>query len=431
MRTLPEAVEALYSYIPPPRGGEQLPLDRTRALLAALGDPQDAVPAAHVAGTSGKTSTAYLLRALLEAGGVGTGLTVSPHVVAITERVQVGGLPLDDPLFATRVFEFLPLVEATGHRPTYFELLVAFAHWVFAGSGGRDRPVDLAVVETGVGGARDRTNTIRRPDKLCLVTDVGFDHTEVLGGTIEEIAAHKAGIARPGNHVLVIEQDERVLKVVAAVADERGATWEVVPADAPEEPLDLPPFQRRNWSLALAGFHHLTGATLPPAALAAASRAVPPGRMECLEAGGRTVVLDGAHNPQKLAALAEALRAKGIDRVPVLASLLRAPEAKLRAALTELAGFASELIVPEFVAVAGIGKQTPPADEIATLARGAGIARVRQVTDVRAGLDALLARPDPTLLVTGSLYLVSQARDLLGEVGWRSGGVSQLRGPHP
>src|SRR4051812_38331749 len=170
------------------------PLERTQALLAALGDPQDAVPAAHVAGTSGKTSTAYLLRALLQAGGVRTGLTVSPHVTSITERVQVDGAPLAPELFAARVAEFLPLVEAASRagsapptppgpmtpRPTppgrtpsgaatpgahgspgYFEVMTALAHWVFAGAGGRDRPVDLAVLETGIGGRCDRTNTIR------------------------------------------------------------------------------------------------------------------------------------------------------------------------------------------------------------------------------------------------------------------------------
>jgi dihydrofolate synthase/folylpolyglutamate synthase len=413
VRTLRAAVEALYSYIPPPRGGEQHPLDRTRALLGALGDPQDAVPAAHVAGTSGKTSTAYLLRALLEAGGERTGLTVSPHVTTITERVQVGGAPIPSELFAARVFDFLPLVEATGLRPTYFELLVAFAHWVFAGSGGRDRPVERVVVETGIGGLRDRTNTIRRADKLCLISDIGYDHTEILGETVEEIAAHKAGIIQPGNHALVVEQDERVMKIISEAAEDHGATFEVVPVVAPGPGVDLPPFQRRNWSLALAGYRHLGGPQLSDATLAAAARAVPPGRMEKLSVAGRTVILDGAHNPQKLAALAEALRAQGTGRVPVLASLLRAPEAKLRAALAELVPVASELIVPEFTAVAEIGKATPPADEVADLARAAGVDRVSVVADVATGLDALLSRPDAVVLVTGSLYLVSAAREAL------------------
>jgi dihydrofolate synthase/folylpolyglutamate synthase len=432
VHTLREATEALYSYIPPPRGGdvgsvagtapvhagrtnvgEQEPLEGTRQLLAALGQPQDAVRAAHVAGTSGKTSTAYLLRALLRAGGVRTGLTVSPHVTSITERVQVDGAPLAPERFAQRVFQFLPLVEATGRRPGYFELLVALAHWVFAGSGGRDAPVDVAVLETGIGGLRDRTNTLTRPDKLCLIADIGYDHTELLGDTVEEIAAHKAGIIQPGNHVLVVEQDERVLKVVADAAEDRGATVEVVRVRDREPGIDLPPFQWRNWSLARAAYPHLSDAVLSPAALAGAAQGLPPGRMEVLAVGERRVVLDGAHNPQKLAALADALRAKGIGRVPVLASLLRAPSGKLRAALAELAPLTSELIVPEFTAVAQIGKQTPPATEIAALARDAGIGNLSVVPDVRAGLAALLAGSAPVVLVTGSLYLVSQVREIL------------------
>jgi dihydrofolate synthase / folylpolyglutamate synthase len=409
---LREATEALYAYIPPPRGGEQLPLERTRQLLAALGSPQDAVPAAHVAGTSGKTSTAYLLRALVQAGGRRTGLTVSPHVTSITERIQIAGAPLPDQVFADRVFEFLPLVEGIGARPSYFELLVALAHWIFAGSGGRDAPVDLAVVETGIGGLRDRTNTIRRADKLCLITDVGYDHTEVLGESLEEIAAHKAGIIQPGNHVLVIDQDDRVLKIVAEAAEDRGATFEVVPV---LDDLDAPPFQRRNFSLALAGYRHLGGPALDAATFDAAAHAVPPGRLESFRVGAQTVLLDGAHNPQKLAALGQALRAQGIGRVPVLASLLRAPDAKLRDALAELAPLASELIVPEFTAVAEIGKRTPPAGEIAELARSAGIERVRVVADPAAGLAALLTHPNPVVLVTGSLYLVSEVRARLAQ----------------
>jgi dihydrofolate synthase/folylpolyglutamate synthase len=417
MGGLRAATAALYAYIPPPRGSEQLPLDRTRALLAALGDPQDAVPPAHVAGTSGKTSTAYALRALLEAGGVRTGLTVSPHVTTITERVQVAGAPLPDQLFADRVFDLLPRIEATGARPSYFELLVALAHWVFAGSGGADTPVSLAVVETGIGGLRDRTNTIARADKLCLITDVGYDHTEMLGESLEEIAAHKAGIIQPGNHVLVVEQDERVLKVVADAAEDRGATVEVVGV---LDDLDAPPFQRRNFSLALAAYHRLGGAPLSPAALTGALRAAPPGRLESFPVRGRTLLLDGAHNPQKLAALGQALRARGIDRLPVLASLLRAPEAKLSGALTELAAFTSELIVPEFTAVAQIGKQTPPAPEVAALARRAGIPRVRVVADPAEGLAALLATDAPQALVTGSLYLVSTVRQALTGGGFES-----------
>ena len=422
--SLADAVAALNGYLgpAPPPGGGQRPLAGTRALLAALGDPQEAVPAVHVAGTSGKTSTAYLLRALLRAGGLRTGLTVSPHVATITERVQLDAGPVPTDFFAARVEQFLPLVAATGLRPSYFEVLIALAHWVFAGSAGRDRPVDVVVLETGIGGRLDRTNTIRRPDKVCVLTDIGYDHTEMLGDTIEEIAAHKAGIIQPGNQVLVIEQDERVLKVVGETAQDRGASLAVVPVGAPLPGVDLPPFQWRNVSLALAAYRHLAdalgatplgAASLGPRAVAAAVREVPPGRMECVPVGDTTVLLDGAHNPQKLAALVDALRARGLGRVPVLASLLRAPEGKLRAALATLAPVVSTLVVPEFTAVAELGRQTPPATEVAALARAAGIADVVVVPDPLAGLATLLAGPAPVVLVTGSLYLVSQVRQAL------------------
>ena len=249
----------------------------------------------------------------------------------------------------------------------------------------------------------------------------------MLGDTIEEIAAHKAGIIQPGNQALVIEQDERVLKVVGETAQDRGASLAVVPVGAPLPGVDLPPFQWRNVSLALAAYRHLAdalaatplaatplgAASLGPGAVAAAVREVPPGRMECVPVGDTTVLLDGAHNPQKLAALVDALRARGLGRVPVLASLLRAPEGKLRAALATLAPVVSSLVVPEFTAVAELGRQTPPATEVAALARAAGIADVVVVPDPLAGLATLLAGPAPVVLVTGSLYLVSQVRQAL------------------
>jgi dihydrofolate synthase/folylpolyglutamate synthase len=271
----------------------------------------------------------------------------------------------------------------------------------------------VAVLEVGIGGLRDRTNTLTRPDKVCLITDIGYDHTELLGETVEQIAAHKAGIIQPGNQVLVIEQDERVLKIVAEVARQRDATLEVVPPG--DGPAELPPFQRRNLALARAAYPRLGGPPLTAQALAAAALALPPGRMEEFTVGGTRVILDGAHNPQKLAALVDALRARGIDRLPVLASLLAAPVGKLRAALAELAPVADTLIVPEFAAVAQIGKQTPPATDVAALARRAGIDRVSVVTDARAGLDALLGLQEAVVLVTGSLYLVSAVREALAE----------------
>ncbi len=164
---------------------------------------------------------------MLETAGLTTGLTVSPFVRSITERVQVGGSPLPNDQFVTRLDEFLPIVEASESRPTFFELMVAFAFEVF-----HRRTVDYGVVETGLGGLLDATNVISRRDKLCVISDIGLDHNEVLGETVQEIAAQKAGILQRGNAVLIQGgQPDSVIEVLRDVSLARGASYVEVTSD--------------------------------------------------------------------------------------------------------------------------------------------------------------------------------------------------------
>jgi dihydrofolate synthase/folylpolyglutamate synthase len=170
--------------------GRDITTARTLEIAGLVGNPQDHLRVIHLAGTSGKTSTSYYIAGLLKAGGMKVGLTVSPHVTAITERVQINNIPLSETEFCRYMSEFLPLVTADEERlPSYFEVMMVFALWVFDKSN-----VDYAVVETGLGGLHDSSNICRRTDKICIITDIGVDHTHVLGDTIEKIATHKAGI---------------------------------------------------------------------------------------------------------------------------------------------------------------------------------------------------------------------------------------------
>lgn len=433
LHSIDDATRALYEFIPQTvatRAGYSL--DRLRAFLAGIGDPQDRMRVVHVAGTSGKTSTSYFIRALLQSAGQVTGLTVSPHIVSVTERVQLDGLPLPDQEFLRYLERFLDIVGASAIPLTYFEVLVAFAQWVFG-----QRQVDYAVAETGLGGLLDTTNTVTRADKVCVITDLGLDHTEILGDTIEQIAWQKAGIIQPGNAVLMLDQDAAAMEVVTRQAERQGADLRVVAPDAgAPEAAWLPPFQRRNWSLARGVYEHLRERDglplLSAAALAGAVSQQPPGRFESYQAGGRALILDGAHNPQKLAALREALRAEGCGPVAVMASLVAAPEEKIAAAMAELRQIAGHLIVPEFTVLADLAKQSPPAEELAGRARQAGIASVQVCQDLATAFAALLARPEPVLVVTGSLYLISQLRPLAQQaVATLSGaGQSSLEAGH-
>src|SRR5664279_5122810 len=218
------------------RSRGHISVDTLRALLDHVGNPERHYRIIHVAGTSGKTSTAYLIRGLLEAAGQRTGLTVSPHIVAVNERVQVAGVPVEEDRFVAYVNDFLPRAESLGRELTYFELGVGLALWVFAQEN----------VEYGIGGLRDATNALQDPDKLCVVGPVGLDHTDILGDSVDAIAVHKAGIVGPRNTVVVIDQDEVVLEVVRGHAREVGGS--VVVAAHPEGAR----YQERNLALARA-----------------------------------------------------------------------------------------------------------------------------------------------------------------------------------
>lgn len=368
------------------------------ALLAHLGHPERSYRVVHVAGTSGKTSTSYLVRAMLERAGFRTGLTVSPHVVAVNERVQVAGAPLEEERFVAYVSEFLPLAASLGRELTYFELGVGLALWVFA----REH-VDYAVVEVGIGGTRDATNALQSPDKLCVISAIGLDHTELLGDTIPEIAAQKAGIVGPGNTVVVVDQGDDVLEVVRGRAAAVGGT--VVVTEHPEDAH----YQERNRILARTAVEVLAardGFAMPDGEV----DEVPPGRYERFASEGRRLVLDGAHNPQKMEALVSSLRADAMAPAAVLATLLHAPDSKLAATLEVMAPVTGHLIVPEYVLGDGDKvKRSFAADHVVEVARAQGISAEAVQTPAE-GLQRLLARHEPRLVVTGSLYLLSLVR---------------------
>ena len=173
-------------------------LDRIRAVMELLGDPQRTFPVIHVTGTNGKTSTARIIEALLRELGLNTGRFTSPHLHSMLERIAVGGRSIDAERFLSAYDEVIPFVEMVDARSiidggppmTYFEVLVAVAYAAFA-----DAPVDVAVVEVGMGGSWDATNVVDAP--VSVVTPIDLDHRHFLGDTVEEIAGEKAGIIKP------------------------------------------------------------------------------------------------------------------------------------------------------------------------------------------------------------------------------------------
>lgn len=311
--------------------GIRLGLDRSRAVLAAMGDVQRRVPCVLVAGTNGKGSTSTLLAAMATAAGYRTGLYTSPHLEEVEERLRIDGIAIS----ADRLGAILTRVVGLGERlhgepPTYFEALTLAAFEWFAAEN-----VELAILEVGLGGRLDATN-VAEPE-LSLVTRIGFDHQARLGFTLESIASEKAGILRAGRPAISIEQPAEAARALAARADELGAdlTFSAERVRGAETDA-IPDGQRVHLAtsharyaleLHLAGAHQVSNATLAVLAAetlaargwsrfdraaieAGAAAARWPGRLERVDLGkGRSVLLDAAHNPDGAAALADRLAA--------------------------------------------------------------------------------------------------------------------------
>ncbi len=315
-----EAEKALEQFIPAQLPRPAYTLEHVAAFMEYAGNPQDKVKAIHLAGTSGKTSSAYYAAALLKAAGKKVGLLTSPHVETITERVQVNLEPLSEKLFCQELADFMNLVEASQIQLSYAEILYAFAFWEFA----RLR-VDYMVIETGLGGLLDATNIMQREDKVCAITDISLDHTNVLGKTLPEIAEQKAGIIKLHSTVFTYHQAPEIMHELETACRQRQASLHTIPQPGPDSTLTisfLPLFQQRNFLLAQAAVEYVAKRDgLPPMSAAqtqAAAGVHIPGRMESIQYGHHTIILDGAHNPQKLAALRTSVAARYANR-PVAA----------------------------------------------------------------------------------------------------------------
>lgn len=302
-------------------------LDRIAAFLEALGNPQDAYPTVHVAGTSGKGSTSTMIAAALQASGKRTGLHTKPHLTSVTERARIDGLAIGEDEFGDLIGEMRTAVDTIAFehgRPTYYETLLALAFLWFARC-----EVDVAVIEAGVGGTLDGTNVLR--PQVAVITNVALDHTDILGDTVEEIARDKAGIAKAGIPLVSFVRDPGARRVIERACADAGAPFVAVADTVRIEPRPgerygqsfalVTPADRYDISLPLLGDFQQENAATAIRALeqlrddlrpgredieSGLARTVIPGRMEFFPSHPG-VVFDIAHNPDKAAHLAHAL----------------------------------------------------------------------------------------------------------------------------
>jgi dihydrofolate synthase / folylpolyglutamate synthase len=299
--------------------GMRFGLDRMRRMATALGSPQQRFSSIHVLGTNGKTSTTRMIAAILRRHGLRTAAYTSPHLISYRERLQVDERDLAGERFAAAVAKAAGAAERVNRtlagedRVTQFELLTAAALWEIA-----EREVDVAVVEAGLGGRYDATSVIGA--EVTVLTNVGLEHTRWLGPTVRDIAEEKLAVLRPGG-TLVLGADlaPEAREVAERIAREREARilWASVPEGGEDELRARGAFQRRNFALArLAGESWLRLAGIEPderAVQDAAAATDVRGRLQLLGEDPLTL-LDGAHNPHAVAALAESLPAIVGDR---------------------------------------------------------------------------------------------------------------------
>ena len=403
-----ESVQYLYSL-----GNEvltaKLGLDRISALLEALGNPHRAGRWIHVAGTNGKGSTSAMIEAGLRATGIRTGLYISPHLAEPTERIQIAGLPVSREQFAVafaRVHETAERMLASGAldmHPTYFETVTAMAFVLFAAE-----KVHTAVLEVGLGGRLDATNVVA--PELCVITPIDFDHQMFLGDTIEQIAAEKAGILKPGVPAVFAEQRpeaERVLRAHARGPYTFSRDWAItdLALDARGSRFCL---RGVPVTCPLAGEHQVENARVAAIALTelgvspegiAATRW--PARLEHVSEQPE-ILIDGAHNPAGVRALVAYIRRfyVGRRRIWIVYGALRDK------AVAEMASMLFPLADRLIVTAPANARAMPPEDIPAPGAR---------ITYSIAEAIGLLddAGPEDAVFITGSLYLAGEARALL------------------
>ncbi|HEV7707869.1 MAG TPA: folylpolyglutamate synthase/dihydrofolate synthase family protein, partial [Asanoa sp.] len=417
-------------------------LSKIAELLDLLGSPQRAYPSIHITGTNGKTSTARMIDSLLRAFGIHTGRYTSPHLETVRERISLDDEPIDDDRFVSVYREVEPLaaiVDQQHDEPlTYFDMTTALAFAAFA-----DAPVDVAVVEVGLGGTDDSTNVIQAG--VCVITPIGLDHTEWLGDTLEEIAWAKAGIIHKGATVITATQTEeaarplleRCAEVGATIAREGGEfgvlhrtiavggqvlTLQGLGGDYDEIFLPLHgAHQAQNAAVALAAVEAFLGAgadrQLPVETVRQGfSGASSPGRLERVR-NAPTILLDGAHNPHGMAATVTALQEEfAFSKLVVIVAVLG--DKDVMGMLDLLEPIADAIVVTR--------NQSPramPIDELADLAtevfgedRVATAANMPDAIEVAVELAEYEVQGELAaagVLVTGSVFTVAEARTLL------------------
>jgi dihydrofolate synthase/folylpolyglutamate synthase len=404
-------------------------LERMRTLLKRLGNPHDQFKSIHVAGTKGKGSTCAMIASMLQACGYKVGLYTSPHLTDIRERIQINGELISQSDFGRLVKLAEPIIERMKPRPTYFDALTAVAFKYFA-----EQKVDIAVIETGLGGRLDSTNVIK--PEVTAITSISKDHMAQLGYTTAKIAEEKAGIFKAGIPAISVQQDPEADMVLKRVAEKAGTVLDVTgqsiefsyrfessrmqgphnrvcltTANSKFEHLAVPllgEHQAINCGLALSVIDRLKGrgfAISDTKAMEGLARTTVPGRMEMLNQTPR-VVADGAHNAASLDAM---LRAIG-QHIPYDSMVIIfgcCADKDVPGMLERIAGGADKVI---FTRVNNIRSADPSELAAKYVEQYGKMAQVAPTLEEAMGIAQRAVTKEDLICITGSFYLVGEAK---------------------
>lgn len=432
--TIEEAIEWIHSRL---AFGSRPGLDRIEALLALVENPEKKVPTIHVAGTNGKGSTVSYLRALIQETGLTVGTFTSPYIESFNERIAIDGKAIPDEDLVILVEQIQPLVAQLDQQEavsgiTEFEILTALGLMYFV-----EKKVDVAVIEVGLGGLLDSTNVVE--PMLTAITTIGMDHTDILGDTLEEIAAQKAGIIKTGIPVVTGNIQSQALAVIEAQAQEKQAQtyrfnqeYEVAYHNPDPQWGEIFDFYNEAGKLtelktSLLGQHQIenAGVAIQTFYLFCQLKSLPfkekevrdglkktfwPARMERMSEEP-LIILDGAHNEHAMKRLVENMKREFKNyHINILFSALETKDiSKMLEQLLEIPN--SEITLTSF--------EYPKALDLAKNYQNVDESRITVASLWQFGLADLLERTssEDLILVTGSLYFVSEVRQLLQTIG--------------
>ncbi|MBI2011352.1 hypothetical protein HYS91_01155 [Candidatus Daviesbacteria bacterium] len=444
LKNLKEAQEFLEEQIPQSAKLKYMGdwgLERTKYFLKLLGNPQDKIKIIHVAGTSGKGSTAHLTSLILKNLGFKVGLTVSPQIQGITERIQINNQFISEKDFVDTLNELVPFIEKAKKSkfessPSYFEIFTALAYYFFW-----KKKVDYAVIETGLGGLLDATNVVSNKNKVCVITRIGLDHTKILGKKIEDIALHKAGIIQEGNQAFSIYQSKKINKVFENQALKRNARITLLKKGANFKNLlvnkTLTSFdfnfentKLSNLKLGLVGLHQAENCSLSLATISylakrdnfkfdkektrsALKTAQFIGRLNLFQFKNREILIDSAHNPQKMKSLVYTLlKLYPNQKLDFLVAYKK--EKDVGSMLKIISPLANKIFPTSFKTdnKGWISHSEDPAKLAKTLKK-MGFKNYQIIKDCEKLIEQVLPLVDKALVITGSIYLISQIYPIL------------------